>query len=197
MNILKIDDKGKAICEACKAIVKTTYTLRNIPFSDESGIVKNVLVGVCDQCDSVVSLPHQSTPLVKKKLDKQRGILESRVPAHFIDILNLASLELSGSIDFTATIIRYYLHNLLSDNLSKKEINRYVNSDLAKGKSQKRLSIKGKNIMVDIEKLKKITQLKSTSALIKLIILKINEDILMRKNPETIQFLKSVVAIAS
>ena len=197
MNILKVDDKGQAICEDCKAIVETTYLLRNVPFSDQSGVVKNVLVGVCDQCDSVISLPHQSTPLVKKQLDKQRGTLESRVPAHFIDILNLASLELGGSIDFTATIIRYYLHNLLSDNLSKKEINRYVNSDLAKGKSQKRLSIKGKNVMVDIEKLKKITQIKSTSALIKLIILKINEDILMRKNPETIQFLKSFVAIAS
>ncbi len=181
MNILKVGDTGKAACDDCKAFVKTTYLLRNIPFSDESGVVKNVLVGVCDQCDSVVSLPHQSTPLVKKQLDKQRGTLESRVPAHFIDILNLASLELGGSIDFTATIIRYYLHNLLSDNLSKKEINRYVNSDLAKGKSQKRLSIKGKNVMVDIEKLKKITQLKSISALIKLVILKINKDILMRK----------------
>lgn len=197
MNILKVDDKGQAACDDCKAFVKTTYLLKNVPFSDNSGIVKNVLVGVCDQCNSVVSLPHQSTPLVKKQLDKQRGMLESRVPSHFIDILNLASLELGGSIDFTATIIRYYLHNLSSENLSEKEINNYLNSNLAKGKAQKRLSIKGRNIKTDIEKLKKITHITSTSNLIKIIILKINEDILMRKKPEVIHSLKSFVAISS
>jgi len=197
MNILKIDDKGKAACDDCQAFVKTTYLLRDVPFSDQSGIVKNVLVGVCDQCDSVVSLPHQSTPLVKAQREKQRGTLESRVPAHFIDILNLASFELGGSIDFTATIIRYYLHNLSNNNLSKKEINNYLTADLAKGKAQKRLSIKGRNITLDIDRLKKITHISSTSKLIKIIILKINEDILMRKNPETIRFLKSSIAIIS
>ena len=197
MNILKVDDKGQAACDDCKAFVKTTYLLKNVPFSDNSGIVKNVLVGVCDQCNSVVSLPHQSTPLVKKQLDKQRGMLESRVPAHFIDILNLASFELGGSIDFAATIIRYYLHNLSSENLSEKEINHYLTCDLAKGKAQKRLSIKGRNIRTDIAKLKKIMRITSTSNLIKIIILKINEDVLIRKKPETIKFLKSFVAISS
>ncbi len=197
MNILKVDDKGQAICEDCKKIVETTYLLRNVPFSDNSGVVKNVLVGVCNQCNSVVSLPHQSMPLVKEQLEKQRGTLESRVPAHFIDILNLASFELSGSINFTATIIRYYLHNLSNENLSKKEVNNYLTCDLAKGKAQKRLSIKGNNITRDIEKLKKITDINSTSKLIKIIILKINEDILMKKNLESIHFLKTSIAITS
>ena len=69
--------------------------------------------------------------------------------------------------------------------------------DLAQGKAQKRLSIKGRNITTDIVKLKKITHIASTPNLIKLIILKINEDILMQKKPETIRFLKSFIAVSS
>ncbi len=197
MNILKVDDKGKAACDDCKAFVKTTYLLRDVPFSDQSGVVKNVLVGVCNQCNSVVSLPHQSTPLVKEQLEKQRGILETRVPAHFIDILNLASFELGGSMDFVATLIRYYLHNLANEHLSEKEINHYLTHSLTKGKSQKRLSIKGRHIATDLAKIKELMPITSTSNIIKIIVLKINEDVLLKNNAEKIQFLKSFIAISS
>ncbi|AGP81557.1 hypothetical protein I533_07905 [Alteromonas mediterranea MED64] len=30
-------------------------------------MVEKVLVGVCDKCDSVTVLPHQSTPAVKRQ----------------------------------------------------------------------------------------------------------------------------------
>jgi hypothetical protein len=68
MKILKIGDQEKAICNTCKALVSVTYQLRNVPFSDQSGLVEDVLVGVCEGCDSVIVLPHQSTPKVKQAL---------------------------------------------------------------------------------------------------------------------------------
>jgi hypothetical protein len=40
-----------------------------VPLSDGSGIIKDVLVGVCDKCNSVSILPNQSTGLVKRQLD--------------------------------------------------------------------------------------------------------------------------------
>jgi hypothetical protein len=196
MNILKVGDKGKAACDKCRAFVVTTYKLRDVPFSDNSGIVKSVLVGVCDGCDSVVALPHQSTPMVKKQLEKQRASLESRVPAHLIDILNLASFELGGSTDFVPSIMRYYIHALSNGDLSVKDMANYLKSDLAKGKSQRRLSIKGRNVMADTEKLKALTHIESTSELIKGIILKINDDIFNQKKDEPIKFLKNLAAIS-
>ncbi|NOQ35069.1 MAG: hypothetical protein GQ569_04150 [Methylococcaceae bacterium] len=197
MKILKVGDKTKSACDNCKAFVNASYQLRNVPFSDNSDIVKNVLVGVCDCCDAVISLPHQSTPLVKKQLEKQKGSIESRVPSHLIDILNLASFELSGSTDFVPMIVRYYLHNLSTRELSAKNIDKYLTSDLAKGKAQKRLSIKGRNVISDIENLKKITHISSTSDLIKSIILRINDDILLQKHPKSKKILKNLVAISS
>jgi hypothetical protein len=86
MNILKVGDQEKVACDKCATFVTVTYKLRDVPFSDGSSIVKQVLVGVCEQCDNVCVLPHQSTPLVKKALEKQRQSVESRVPAHMLDI---------------------------------------------------------------------------------------------------------------
>jgi len=72
MNILKVGDTQRAVCHHCQAFVEVTFQLRNFPLSDESGTVKNILVGVCNCCDSVAALPHQSTPAVKS----QREALE-------------------------------------------------------------------------------------------------------------------------
>lgn len=48
MKVLLEGDKSKAVCERCAAVVQTTLVLRDAPFSDGSGIVKNSLVGVID-----------------------------------------------------------------------------------------------------------------------------------------------------
>ena len=81
MKIFKVGDTQKAVCETCKSIENATFALRDVPFSDGYGVVKNVLVGVCDKCDSVVLVPQQSAPAIKKQLDARRKPVESRVPA--------------------------------------------------------------------------------------------------------------------
>ena len=66
MKLLLEDDHGKALCEHCQQIVTTTYVRRNVPFSDGHGEAKDVLAGVCDVCDTIVAIPAQSTPALKK-----------------------------------------------------------------------------------------------------------------------------------
>lgn len=63
---------SKGICEDCKAIVPTTFTYRDVPFSDGSGTVKNILVAVCDQCDGVVAIPAQSIPAIRRARTKHQ-----------------------------------------------------------------------------------------------------------------------------
>lgn len=69
---IKEGDGGKAICFHCKDIMPITYLYRDVPFSDGSGMVRNILVGVCNCCDSVISTPSQSTPAIKEELQKQK-----------------------------------------------------------------------------------------------------------------------------
>jgi hypothetical protein len=73
MKQFRVGDTQKAACEKCKTFVNATMMLRNVPLSDGNGDVKNILVGVCDKCDSVIFLPQQSTPLVKAAITEAKG----------------------------------------------------------------------------------------------------------------------------
>lgn len=195
MKILKVGDTSKVACNHCQSFESVSFQLRNVPFSDGSGVVNNVLAGVCTKCDTVAVIPSQSTPAIKKQLEKQRSSIESRIPAHLIDILNLASYELSGSIDFVPNLMKFYIHALSINEIKLPDSPLSIlTSELAKGKSQKRLSIKGKMIANDIEGLKKIINTKRTSDLLKIVIFKIYDDVIIKKDHKQISNLKNMVA---
>lgn len=194
MEILKVGDTKIAVCNNCESFESIIFKLRDTPLSDGSGIVKNILVGVCSRCDVVAVLPHQSTPAVKRQLEVQRKALESRVPAHMIDILNLASDELGGGVGFTQSLMKFYIHLLSNNEISSEGISKYLDSDLAKGKAQKRISLKGRYVADDFIHLKKITKINATTDLIKGIVLKINDDVLVNKKEQTIKQLKNIMA---
>lgn len=194
MKILKVGDTQRVACNHCKSFECATFQLRDVPFSDGSGMVKNVLTGVCNKCNTIAVIPHQSTPAIKKQLESQRKSVEVRVPAHMIDILNLASYELCGNIDFVPTLMKFYIHALSTNEISSKGMSVFLDSDLSKGKAQKRLSIKGKKVEGDLAKLKEITNIPKTSALFRSLILKINDDLLVKKNAKSISCLNDIAA---
>ncbi|GAC26076.1 hypothetical protein GMES_3801 [Paraglaciecola mesophila KMM 241] len=168
--------------------------LRDVPFSDGSGTVKNALAGVCDSCNEVVLIPHQSTPAIKKQLDTHKKAVETRVPAHMVDMLNLASMELGGSTDFSNALIKYYLHNLSEQKTSVKGLIKYLESDLAKGVAQKRISLKGRQVSKEIDNIKFKTSIGSTTDVLKAVVLKINDDVFVHPKTQLINSLKGVAA---
>lgn len=194
MNILKVGDREKAACRKCEAFVTVTYRLRDVPFSDGSGMAKQVLVGVCDRCDQVCVLPHQTTPAVKRALEIRRRPLESRVPAHMIDILNLASAEIGCGVDFVPYLVKYYLHALATRRMSADRLPGYLASDLAHGKAEKRISLKGQHIVEEVNELKSLTRIDSTSDLIRGVILKINDDIVQKKKAKPLNDLRGIAS---
>ena len=66
MKIYTEGDKSKALCSHCQGLVTTTFARLDVPFSDGEGLAKAILVGVCDQCGQVVSIPAQSTPAIRQ-----------------------------------------------------------------------------------------------------------------------------------
>lgn len=66
----KPGDTSKAVCECCNKLVDTTFAVRDVPFFDGSGIVENILVAVCDNCNEVVAIPAQSTVAIKDAMNK-------------------------------------------------------------------------------------------------------------------------------
>lgn len=194
MKIFKVGDSKKAICEHCGSIQAATFKLRDVSLSDGSGVVKKVLVGVCDQCDQVCLLPHQSAPAVKAQLETQRKAIEIRLPAHMLDILSLAACELGGTSDFVPSLMKYYIHKLADDPKKASKLSDFLESELALGRAEKRLSLKGRKITEDLNKLKTTARIENTTDLIKSVILLINEDVLLEKQPVSIQELKGIFA---
>lgn len=197
MNILKEGDKKRAACEHCGTFRMATFQLRDLPFSDGSGVVKQVLAGVCDHCGSVAVIPHQSTPAIKKQRDVQRKAVEGRVPSHLVDILTLASAELGASPDFSQSLLKYYIHALASNGISPAGLDKLLGSELAQGRAKKRLSLKGRHVAEEVEQLRKIANIPTTSELLKSVVLKIHDDILVHKRPARIRELQSLVAAIS
>jgi hypothetical protein len=111
-----------------------------------------------------------------------------------VDILNLASVELGGSTEFVPVLIKFYIHSLSNNEISSRDIRRYLDTELAKGRSQKRISGKGRLVAEEIDRLKDITSIRNTTDIIKAIVLKINDDVLVKKNIGMIKQLKNIVA---
>jgi RNase P subunit RPR2 len=60
MKVFKAGEKSRAICSDCKKTVRTTFTCRDVSCNDGSGIARDILVAVCDECGNLASIPPQS-----------------------------------------------------------------------------------------------------------------------------------------
>ncbi len=197
MKIYKVGDVEQAVCETCKSIKTAVFGLKNVPLSDNSSTVKNVLVGSCESCLEVIVIPHQSTPIINKKVMTQKKSLEIRVPAHMLDILNLASEELGGNTEFSTPLIKYYLHLLSEQEQPLDDLVKYLESDLAQGISQKRISLKGRFVADEVNRIKLKANINSTTDILKAVVLRINNDVLVKPQPRMLNKLRSVAAAFS
>ena len=197
MRIVKEGDKGQAICEDCRKMVNLTYMLRDIPYGDEDqeiGLIKELLVGVCDECGEVIVTPPQSTPQIRDALTAHRKPVELRLPRHLIDILNLAAtkLEAENPSAMTSFLLRYFLHFYFEHKEKRKELKKLLSHELLKdAPASSRLSLKfGKRIYGEMTFLLKEMDL-SQSELVKALIIKVHEEILSGKSEE-FEKLKSI-----
>ncbi|MEL6116842.1 hypothetical protein P0Y67_16640 [Photobacterium sp. SP02] len=196
MKIVKEGDTRKVICPDC-GLTHATYLLRDIRFSDNSGVVKDVLAAVCDECGKVVSIPKQSTAKVKAEYNKIKTPIDVRLPAHYLDILNLATQKIDPTLSdsFNKSLVLYYLHALSTGRYSQKNLNVLLTTELAKAKSSKRFSVKvNEKSINEINLLMESQGLKNNTEVFKSVILRINEDIVQPKKPKHLSELQNFAA---
>lgn len=68
MEIFKLGEKSKGVCNDCKKVVPTTFKLCTVPLSSGKGNVSDILAATCDKCDHVVSTPQQYSSRIKEAL---------------------------------------------------------------------------------------------------------------------------------
>lgn len=201
MNIFKEGDQSKGICEHCKKLVSTTFKVQDAPIHDGNAtyFVKDVLVGVCDVCNRIVSIPQQSFAAVaevRKKAEKEN--LEVRVPRHLLDILNNSILILGIDVtaDLRSQLVRLYLADIKAKQYTKIKEN--LKSSLLRGsfKKSSRLSVRVTSQLEDIyETFLKKSHFSKTD-LVYSVIVEVKKDILDKKSPSKIHEIRTALLAA-
>ncbi len=200
MKIFKEGEKSKAICHHCRKLVSTTFKVQDTKIKDGKDLyrVPEVLVGICDDCASVVSVPQQSFAAVaevRKKAEKKS--LNIRVPRHLLDILNVSIIDLGIQIsaDLRSQLLRFYIASASKDSKSKVWLSNNLESELLRGefKRSSRFSMK---ITPQLEgyfrEMQQASGLTKTEMIDSLIV-EIKEDILDKKSPEKISEIRTAL----
>lgn len=90
MKLYHAGECSKGICETCADVVSTTFRYCDVPFEDQTGMAKDILVAVCDRCGGVVSIPAQSLPALRRARPVAEIPLEVQVPAPDLEVLDAA-----------------------------------------------------------------------------------------------------------
>ncbi len=204
MKLYLAGEKSVAICDA-DGRVSTTFKYRDVPFSDSSGTAKQILVGVCDRCGKVVSIPPQSTPAIKASRTVADVPIEAMLPAVYLDALDLACYRIDPSTtpDFRKRLLLYYLHRSSRNKTSIQRLARAIKrtdkifSGAAAISGKRRLSMKvspAVSRMVDL--LAEATKSSKTD-LIKGTVVQIREGIVEPVKPEHLVELRTLAMLAN
>ena len=196
MKFFNEGDKSNAVCSTCKLLRETTFAYRDVPFSDGSGIVKNILAGVCDHCGQVASIPAQSTPAIRKARSKSSESVEASLPAPYLDLLDLACFRIDPdfSIDLRKGLLMFYVDRFANGMFKLSRLKK-ASEALAKrpqmeSTTKRRLSMKTSHrLIAALESVAEKSEMQKTQT-IKAIIGAIQEDIVDGGKPELVANLK-------
>jgi len=196
-------EKGRAVCER-DGLCGMTYARRDVPFNDGEGMVRDILVGVCDACGEVVAIPPQSTPAIKAAREKATTSIEAILPAVYLDALDLACYRIDprATQDFRKRLLMYYVV-YASEN---KKRARKIGGNLARldevfrageaSAARRRLSMRvTPSLSGRVDDLMALTNLNRTE-LFKSLVVQIDKDIVKPAKPANIGKLQALAAVA-
>jgi hypothetical protein len=196
MRILKEGDRSSGLCEECRKRVGVRYEYRAITLEESNIEVCDVLVAVCDDCGSVVSIPAQSFPRLKEARAEKDRTVEARIPLELDDVMRLISDHFNVSNNaFRAYLLRYYLHLLGDDERFARRVKRLSEKELALLKSRTRVSLRVSNeLWTNAWSAGQRVGIGSWAELLKGIVLAAQEDVLGKKAPRRSEDLECIAA---
>jgi len=204
MKVFLEGDKGKAICERCAAVVPTTFVRRDVPFSDGSGVAKNILAAACDVCGDVVAIPAQSTPAIRRARKEALDSLEASLPAIYVDLLDYAVhvIDRHASTDFRRVLLTYFVHKAATDKRAPARLKKAHDRAVLKyperrGAARRRLSMKVPHrVAEELRKLEEQTAL-NTTELLKSVVFEIQDKVLDQPTAAVLDELRTLSAVAA
>ena len=187
--LFKEGEKAESVCRHCKKLVNTTFRVRTYRLK-ESGIdVPGVLVSVCDQCDAIVALPHQSSVrLGEVRVRRKDESLEARIPTHLEDVIHLIADRYEAPVQaFRPGLLRFYLREVARDAEFAGRVRELANSDLAQAPARARVSLRAsQELLAEARQQARGAGIGTDAEMLRGILLAAKEDVLDRANKQRI-----------
>ncbi len=206
MKLYEAGEKSQAICEQCKALVPTTFKYRDVPFDDESGTVKDILVAVCDICNAVVAIPAQSTPAIKRARENAEVTLEVSVSARDLAVLDFVAwrIDEAATARFRKSLIAHFLKRLEDDPEAPQRLAEKIRKLASARKAPNRVNIPRKRLSCKISPATdaRVDQLMRASGLrksdlMKAVIGEIEDTLVRQEAPADLALLRNVAAVVN
>jgi hypothetical protein len=196
MRILREGDRSDALCEQCHQRVSIRYEYRSLQLEQTKTLVPDVLVGVCEVCGQIASIPAQSFPRLKEARAGNEKQIEARVPLELDDVIRLIADSFNVSESrFRAPLIRYYLNLLAGDQRFARRVKRLSEKDLAQLKARARVSLRlGNDLRGSAWSAAQEAGIDSWASLVKGIVIAAQEDVLSNRAPKRREELESIAA---
>ena len=194
---------SRAMCSSCKAMRPTTFDYRDMPFSDGSGTVADVLVGVCQVCDEAIQIPAQSIAAISKSSPKATQSLEAMFPAPYLELLDLACYKIDpqAPAHLRKGLLLFYIHRVAQGALDRSSLSGMLKALEArkalKSPVRKRLSMKvPERQQAQLAAIAESTGLKKTDVL-RAVFGFIEEDIVQERSPELLRQMQEFSVLAA
>ena len=185
MKLWKEGDTSFAVCSQCKKRVATYFERREVDLKKPRVLVPDVLVAVCDECDSIAAVPYQSSHRLNEVRARELATLEARIPKHLEDVLGVIAASYGRSDrEFRAPLLRYYLAQVSRSDSFARRVCAASTSDLASGKAFGRVSLRVDHHLLDSAwRAARSAGLSNRSRLVTGVIIAAKEDILENRAP--------------
>lgn len=203
MRLFKPGDVSKAICECCAKLVSTTFEYRDVPFDDGNGRARDVLVAVCEHCETVVSVPPQSTPAIQSAREVAAISVEVVMPASLIEMIDAAiyRIQSNASTRLRKPLLAYYIKRLATDTAGREELialSKEAARDMSGPSTPvKRLSMKvSPSLHQSLESLTQRSGLRKSEVL-RAVAIKIRDEVVLPDDPLELITLAAIAEIMS
>lgn len=204
MKLFHAGEHSKAICETCGKVQTTTFMYRDVPFSDTPGMAKDILVGVCNGCDQVLSIPAQSTAAIRSAKLRATESIEALLPAAYVEALDLAchAIDPTASLDLRKRVLLFYVHQFAvgAMDIARLKKGRALSNQATTQHShavRKRLSFKVSKAMSDeFAQVVAKTEMKKTDVL-RSLVAEIKYDIVDQAKASHLALMRAICAVAS
>lgn len=204
MKFFHAGEHSRAICETCAKVHATTFVYRDVPFSDAPGTVKDILVGVCNGCGQVVSIPAQSTAAIRSNRERATESIEALLPASYVEALDLAchTIDPLASLDLRKRVLLFYVHQFAvgAINIARLKKGRALSSSATpenSGAVRKRLSFKiSKAMAQEFEQVVAQAEMNKTDVL-RALVAEIKHDVVDQAKASHLALMRTIYAVAS